>query len=48
MVENSKKLKEILIGQTQGTAPTKKFEIKTSEEIFNLSKNNKNNLYVVF
>ncbi|MDQ7022377.1 MAG: hypothetical protein Q9M97_02415 [Candidatus Gracilibacteria bacterium] len=48
MVESAEKLKETLIGQTQGTAPTKNFEIKTPEEIYELSLNNKNNLYVVF
>ena len=48
MVENAEILKEILIGQTQGTAPTKNFEIKTPEKIYKLSENNENNLYVIF
>jgi len=55
MVESSKKLKEIISLSTEGfypqgapRSPLYNFEIKTPEEIFELSKNNENNLYVVF
>jgi hypothetical protein len=47
MVESAENLKNTISLSTEGFSPLN-LEIKTPEEIFELSKSNKNNLYIVF
>jgi len=48
MVENAERLKENMNKGLQPLVQERNFEIKTPEEIYKISQQNKNNLYVIF